>query len=101
MKTKALSAAERAEQELAAFKGLQDLDIDHDAPAALKASPSGSESESAGMHLLSLVNHFWCHDRASHMQILISILCITLKKLISTSVTEAWPMNASGSLPCC
>ena len=45
---KPLSAAERLEDELNAFKDLQNLDINPDAPAALKASPSGSESEAGG-----------------------------------------------------
>ena len=43
-----LTASERAQEELAAFQGLQTLGIDADAPAALKASPSGSGSENGG-----------------------------------------------------
>ena len=46
-----LSAAERAGEELAAFQGLQGLDIDPDAPVALKASPSNSGSEAGGMSI--------------------------------------------------
>lgn len=48
------SAAERAAQELAAFKGMQTLDIDPDVPVAFKASPSGSDSETGGEY------HFSC-----------------------------------------
>lgn len=50
-RSKLLSASERAQEELAAFQGLQTLGIDTNAPAAMKASPSGSGSDTEGDQL--------------------------------------------------